>query len=98
MATKKYSSKSEPQRLSNNSGVVIENEKLAIYKESKGDVHKFSSVCTHLGCMVRWNELEKSLIVRVMVRDSLAKLVMLLMVRLTTHLRKRIISVLLSVE
>jgi Rieske Fe-S protein len=60
VATKKYSSKSEPQRLSKNSGVVIENEKLAIYKESKGDVHKFSSVCTHVGCMVRWNELEKS--------------------------------------
>jgi Rieske Fe-S protein len=40
--------------------MVIENAKLAIYKDSKGQVHMYSAVCTHLGCTVRWNELEKS--------------------------------------
>jgi Rieske Fe-S protein len=40
--------------------MVIENAKLAIYKDSKGQVHMYSAVCTHLGCIVRWNELEKS--------------------------------------
>lgn len=40
--------------------MVIEKEKLAIYKDSKGEVHTFSAVCTHLGCIVSWNELEKS--------------------------------------
>ena len=40
--------------------MVIEKEKLAIYKDSKGEVHTFSAVCTHLGCILSWNELEKS--------------------------------------
>jgi Rieske Fe-S protein len=40
--------------------MVIENAKLAIYKDSKGQLHMYSAVCTHLGCTVRWNELEKS--------------------------------------
>jgi Rieske Fe-S protein len=40
--------------------MVIENAKLAIYKDSKGQVHMYSAVCTHLGCIVGWNELQKS--------------------------------------
>ena len=46
--------------LSRDSGIVIENEKLAIYKDTKGKIRTFSAVCTHLGCVVSWNELEKS--------------------------------------
>ena len=60
MATKKHRSKSKPERLSKDNGIVIEKEKLAIYKDNKGEVHTFSAVCTHLGCIVSWNELEKS--------------------------------------
>ena len=60
MATKENRSKAKPERLSKDSGIVIEKEKLAIYKDSKGVVHTFSAVCTHLGCTVSWNELEKS--------------------------------------
>jgi Rieske Fe-S protein len=60
MATKKHRSKSKPERLSKGTGIVIEKEKLAIYKDSKGVVHTFLAVCTHLGCTVSWNELEKS--------------------------------------
>lgn len=60
MATKKHRSKSKPERPPKDSGIVIEKEKLAIYKDSKGEVHTFSAVCTHLGCIVSWNELEKS--------------------------------------
>ena len=60
MATKKHRSKSKPKRLSKDSGIIIEKEKLAIYKDNNGEVHTFSAVCTHLGCIVSWNELEKS--------------------------------------
>lgn len=60
MATKKHLSKSKPERLSNDSGIVIQKEKLAIYKDNDGEMHTFSAVCTHLGCIVSWNELEKS--------------------------------------
>lgn len=60
LATKKHRSKSELELLSKGTGIVIEKEKLAIYKDNKGVVHTFSAVCTHLGCTVRWNDLEKS--------------------------------------
>jgi Rieske Fe-S protein len=60
LATKKHRLKSKPERPSKDSGMVIEKEKLAIYKDSKEEVHTFSAVCTHLGCIVSWNELEKS--------------------------------------
>ena len=56
----KTNSKSEMNELSKESGIVKENEKLAIYNDSTGKEHKFSSICTHLGCSVVWNDLEKS--------------------------------------
>jgi Rieske Fe-S protein len=60
LVTKKRRSTPALERLSKESGMVIENEKVAIYKDSTGEVHRFSAVCTHLGCTVSWNELEKS--------------------------------------
>ena len=56
----KLSIKSDSEELSKDSGIVKENEKLAIYKDSTGKVHRFSAVCTHLGCNVVWNDFEKS--------------------------------------
>jgi len=53
-------SESEMNKLSRVSGIVNENEKLAIYKDSTGKEHRFSAICTHLGCSVVWNDLEKS--------------------------------------
>ena len=35
-------------------------KKVAVYRDEKGQVHKCSSVCTHLGCIVQWNPYEKS--------------------------------------
>lgn len=29
--------------------------KVAVYRERSGAVHRFSAVCTHLGCIVTWN-------------------------------------------
>jgi Rieske Fe-S protein len=33
---------------------------LAIYKDEKGTANTFSAICTHLGCTITWNGLEKS--------------------------------------
>jgi glycine/D-amino acid oxidase-like deaminating enzyme/nitrite reductase/ring-hydroxylating ferredoxin subunit len=41
-------------------GRVQEEEKIAEYKDSNSKVHRYSAVCTHLGCTVVWNNLEKS--------------------------------------
>ena len=34
--------------------------KLAVYKDSSGTLHKCSAVCTHLQCVVHWNDVEQS--------------------------------------
>jgi glycine/D-amino acid oxidase-like deaminating enzyme/nitrite reductase/ring-hydroxylating ferredoxin subunit len=34
--------------------------KLAVYRDNAGALHACSAVCTHLGCLVAWNPLEKS--------------------------------------
>lgn len=36
----------------------IEGEKLAVYRDPRGEVHAFSPKCRHLGCFVRWNSAE----------------------------------------
>jgi glycine/D-amino acid oxidase-like deaminating enzyme/nitrite reductase/ring-hydroxylating ferredoxin subunit len=33
---------------------------VAVYRDADGALHEHSAVCTHLGCIVNWNELEKS--------------------------------------
>jgi Rieske Fe-S protein len=51
---------SDMDRLPKDSGMVIESKKMAVYKDDKGKAHKYSAICTHMGCIVAWNELEKS--------------------------------------
>ncbi|WP_343631756.1 FAD-dependent oxidoreductase [Fluviicola sp.] len=43
-------------------GKVIspDNEKLAVYKDENHQVHIVSAVCTHMKCIVNWNQSEKS--------------------------------------
>ena len=41
-------------------GIVQEEEKIATYKDSNNELHRYSAVRTHLGCTVTWNNLEKS--------------------------------------
>lgn len=41
-------------------GIVQEVDKIAAYKDSNNQIHEYSAVCTHLGCTVVWNNLEKS--------------------------------------
>lgn len=44
------------------SGAVMRNgfQKVACYRDPQGRVHERSAVCTHLGCIVHWNDTEKS--------------------------------------
>ena len=50
------------RELKPNSGMIVKSSKgkVAAYRDSAGNVHKHSAVCTHLGCIVRWNEAEKT--------------------------------------
>jgi glycine/D-amino acid oxidase-like deaminating enzyme/nitrite reductase/ring-hydroxylating ferredoxin subunit len=43
-------------------GVVLRRglKLLAAYREETGEVHECSAVCTHLGCVVHWNDAEKT--------------------------------------
>lgn len=35
-------------------------DKVAVYIDNEGIVHKFSALCTHLKCVLHWNQVEKS--------------------------------------
>ncbi|MFN2386272.1 MAG: FAD-dependent oxidoreductase [Thermoanaerobaculia bacterium] len=44
------------------SGAVVRRglKKIAAYRDPSGALHELSAVCTHVGCIVRWNSMEKS--------------------------------------
>ncbi len=46
----------------NNSGMVVRRgmRKIAVYKDASGNVSECSAVCTHLYCIVDWNDTEKT--------------------------------------
>jgi len=35
-------------------------KKIAVYRDTRGGLKKMSAVCTHMGCLVRWNQAEKT--------------------------------------
>ena len=40
--------------------IVVDGEKLAVYRDAHGTAHALSPVCPHMGCDVRWNGAERS--------------------------------------
>lgn len=38
----------------------LDDERVAAYRDDNGQIHVVSAVCTHLGCIVHWNNGEKS--------------------------------------
>ena len=40
--------------------VTIDCDKVAAYRDDQGILHAVSAVCPHLGCIVNWNDGEKS--------------------------------------
>jgi glycine/D-amino acid oxidase-like deaminating enzyme/nitrite reductase/ring-hydroxylating ferredoxin subunit len=56
--SEKYSS----EKLNNNEGKIfnVAGSKAAIFKKSDGNLNSYSASCTHMGCIVTWNPIEKS--------------------------------------
>lgn len=52
----------DSSELANDSGIVaiINNKKIAIYKDKLGKIHKFSPYCPHLKCTMHWNNVAKT--------------------------------------
>jgi len=51
------------EELSTEQGRIIDenlDDPIAVYKDIDGNLHTFSAKCTHMGCTVTWNPLEKS--------------------------------------
>ena len=38
----------------------VAGDKVAVHRDDGGDLHAVSAVCTHLGCIVAWNDAERS--------------------------------------
>ena len=48
--------------LANEEGQIvrIERERVAVSRDAEGAIHAVSATCTHLGCIVSWNDAEQS--------------------------------------
>lgn len=53
---------SSAESIENGTGAIISRgiEKIAAYRDENGKLHERSAVCTHMGCIVRFNKLEKT--------------------------------------
>ena len=52
----------KPAALARGEGKIlkVDGQKLACYRDEHGTLHKVSAACTHLGCLVHWNDAEKT--------------------------------------
>ena len=48
--------------LENDTGHVLEynGQKLGVYKDANGKIFAVKPICTHLGCLLSWNNLDKT--------------------------------------
>jgi glycine/D-amino acid oxidase-like deaminating enzyme/nitrite reductase/ring-hydroxylating ferredoxin subunit len=53
---------SSADQIKNGTGAIISHgtTKIAAYRDDDGNLHQRSAVCTHMGCIVRFNSLEKT--------------------------------------
>lgn len=53
---------SSEDEIARGSGAILRRglSKVAVYRDTAGKLHELSAVCPHLGCIVAWNEVEKS--------------------------------------
>jgi glycine/D-amino acid oxidase-like deaminating enzyme/nitrite reductase/ring-hydroxylating ferredoxin subunit len=49
-------------QLAADSGAVLRRglSKIAAYRDTTGQLHEFSAICPHLGCVIQWNSTEKT--------------------------------------
>src|SRR5690606_24089198 len=54
--------KEELDKIAPGSGAVItaKGHKLAVHRDEQGNASALSAICTHLACVVHWNDLEKT--------------------------------------
>jgi len=54
--------KETEEQIENDQGKIVEiqGEKVGIYKDIQGSVFKVKPICTHLGCELSWNNLDKT--------------------------------------
>jgi len=45
--------------LKRDSGRVLRGQHVALYRDAGGELHAISSICTHRGCDVGWNDEDK---------------------------------------
>lgn len=52
----------EFDNIANNSGSIIEinHQKVGIYKSPEGKLYAVKPICTHLGCLLSWNDVDKT--------------------------------------
>jgi Rieske Fe-S protein len=50
------------EEVAGGSGSVVRRglTKVAVYRDEQGNLHEYSAICPHLGCVVSWNSAEKS--------------------------------------
>ncbi len=50
------------ETIENNSGSIIDinGQKVGIYKDSSGNIFAVHPICTHLGCLLSWNNVDKT--------------------------------------
>ena len=50
------------KKIQNDTGMVVEidNQKVGIYKDPNGKVFAVKPICTHLGCLLSWNNIDKT--------------------------------------
>ena len=50
------------ENINNNSGgiVNVNGQKVGIYKDSTGNIFAVNPICTHLGCLLSWNDIDKT--------------------------------------
>ena len=48
--------------IQNNSGSIVEvdGKKVGIYKDANGKIYAVKPICTHLGCQLSWNDVDKT--------------------------------------
>jgi glycine/D-amino acid oxidase-like deaminating enzyme/nitrite reductase/ring-hydroxylating ferredoxin subunit len=61
-----YSKAVIDKELTSSQGKIIEStgnsnkDPIAVFKDEKGELHIYSTKCTHLGCTIKWNSLEET--------------------------------------
>lgn len=62
LLNKLKSSNSSIENIQPNSGAIIEldGKKVGVYRDMKNQIHALSPICTHLGCLLTWNDIDKT--------------------------------------